>query len=715
MVERQRPTIEQKNKGKKDLDDTSAAGDEAAAAATSSPSLNTQKSSDSQQLITNKNTPAMPPPVVQPSQTTLENDNGDDNDDNLSSPPSHSMSPPSSLRATTPRDPAPTEAIEHTSPSRTTPDNEPSEDARHITTDDTRFSSSRRKRASMFDEARGVTSVGVANTSDDSPHHALRRAGQINNAKLILVGYWRFSTVPDDAHKHSVVCFIDTRDRLRTRVQTMTRSEQPINAQYPMPHGGSWVPFEQIVFEDHLVGLDQAQVKEYVKIRTEALDNSGREEDVIAAEREAVELATRRVKYGPQPESGLPIAYGKEISDQRLGLHSSSKRRRTDSSFVPVSQHAADSSVAGPIPFTSVGLAQNLPPLDPLPGTRPTRILIGYWHGSNEPQERDRHAIYGILGQNDMFRVKVVRETRDGRFVDGNFPSGAGALWIHYEEVVLEPHLRSLSRHEVKEYCRVRQWQIDHDETDESREANEAFAVQEAQARVAHGFRTGQITMVSKPPDDKANLVPQISSGPHHYHQLRPAPSSGIREDDRRSAGARRSLPDSRAPVFRGANEPPNIPRPIAEPSRQLPPPNPSLRTSYGAPPPISIQTSAANAASIASQAISASSVGPPPPVRTTTTPTTRMPPLPSASSSNGTRVNFGDRDESHQANEDWNSPNRQRSSLSTDDAIMYGGIKYEKKKAGPFKDRHVSQGNIISINGEDYVEYRVLTKPTFF
>lgn len=57
----------------------------------------------------------------------------------------------------------------------------------------------------------------------------------------------------------------------------------------------------------------------------------------------------------------------------------------------------------------------------------------------------------------------------------------------------------------------------------------------------------------------------------------------------------------------------------------------------------------------------------------------------------------------------------RQRSTINSEDAIIYAGVKYEKKKAGPFKDRHVSQGTIISINGEDYVEYRVLTKPTFF
>lgn len=48
------------------------------------------------------------------------------------------------------------------------------------------------------------------------------------------------------------------------------------------------------------------------------------------------------------------------------------------------------------------------------------------------------------------------------------------------------------------------------------------------------------------------------------------------------------------------------------------------------------------------------------------------------------------------------------------DDAKIYMGTKYERKQNGPFAGKLVSQGNIISIDGEDYVEYRVLTKPTF-
>ncbi|KAG7402617.1 hypothetical protein Forpe1208_v017085 [Fusarium oxysporum f. sp. rapae] len=39
-------------------------------------------------------------------------------------------------------------------------------------------------------------------------------------------------------------------------------------------------------------------------------------------------------------------------------------------------------------------------------------------------------------------------------------------------------------------------------------------------------------------------------------------------------------------------------------------------------------------------------------------------------------------------------------------------GVKYERKTQGPFTGKLVSQGTIISIDGKDYVEYRVLKKP---
>lgn len=50
-----------------------------------------------------------------------------------------------------------------------------------------------------------------------------------------------------------------------------------------------------------------------------------------------------------------------------------------------------------------------------------------------------------------------------------------------------------------------------------------------------------------------------------------------------------------------------------------------------------------------------------------------------------------------------------------SDEVKYHHGIKYERKQNGPFQGKLVSAAQILSIDGEDYVEYRVLTKPSFF
>ena len=48
-------------------------------------------------------------------------------------------------------------------------------------------------------------------------------------------------------------------------------------------------------------------------------------------------------------------------------------------------------------------------------------------------------------------------------------------------------------------------------------------------------------------------------------------------------------------------------------------------------------------------------------------------------------------------------------------DAKFHNGIKYERKQTGTFQDKLVSPPQILTIDGEDYVEYRILTKPSVF
>lgn len=79
----------------------------------------------------------------------------------------------------------------------------------------------------------------------------------------------------------------------------------------------------------------------------------------------------------------------------------------------------------------------------------------------------------------------------------------------------------------------------------------------------------------------------------------------------------------------------------------------------------------------------------------------------------NGTASHFQDNVE--RLNKVWESQEANRIRAGNEDAKIHMGIKYQRKQSGPFQGKLVSQGVILTIDGEDYVEYRVLTKPTFF
>ncbi|KAF5628431.1 hypothetical protein F52700_8165 [Fusarium sp. NRRL 52700] len=526
------------------------------------------------------------------------------------------------------------------------------------------------------------------------------------SVKGVTIGYWRDSEAPTVELKHAVIGFIDVRERLRTRIQPTTLSGETISDEYPLPPGpgGSWVTFDKIVFLDHLVGLDQLQVKEYVKIRAEAIGTDELEGERVAAEKAAAKEAVRRANLNSTAEHGtnLPqVAYGVDLPEH-LQQNRDAKRRRTSGGFAPANPPPSNGPV---IEHTPIQPAPGGPqPLrhtvDPLPGTRPTRILIGHWAKSNSPDPRDRHAVYGILGQNDMFRVKLVRETRDGRFVEGNFPAGAGALWIAYEEVAFEPHLKNLARNEIKEYCRVRQYQIDMGEKEGERTSNETKAVYEAQARAAGTNYKAPAPLSIAPalprlPGDYGEESDQTGRMGYGGHELRQS-----RRVEAARAEARQSYIDIDSP-------PQPAPAPRQSTGRTALNNNAIERTSALAEREIArvelaqerAHMQAANrerAAAAAAQAAQAAAANIP------------------GIAVNG-RQQLHERDEMQRLNKVWARQESLRLRTNAEDAKMYAGVKYERKTQGPFTGKLVSQGTIINIDGEDYIEYRVLAKPAFF
>ncbi|KAK4181168.1 hypothetical protein QBC36DRAFT_129842 [Triangularia setosa] len=486
--------------------------------------------------------------------------------------------------------------------------------------------------------------------------------------KGVIIGYWRDSQAEDEADKHSVIGFIDSRDRLRTRIQTTTRDKRQVDHRYPIPPGpgGSWVVFDKIVFEDHLVGLNHHMIKEFVKIRADNLGENESPEERNKADKAAAELAVERVRTNPPPETANQplIAYGAVFPDPAsLPSRPESKKRKVTGSFTSAQLEPA------PSPRQSA---------ESLPGTRPTRIVLGYWTKSSEDDPINKHAVHGVLGANDMFRIKLSRETRDGRLVtNGNFPSGPGALWIAWDELEFEPHLKGLSRHEVKEYCRVRQYQLDQGETSEERPRNEVNAVQEAQKRVALNIAAGSSVTKSDFEASAAEGANGLTNG------LAFASPTSRSDEPRRQTGlrGRQSLPN---PEFGAANRKPSSAVAQLEKTHAL--------ARKG------IERAEITQARITQRASSTAT-----PRESSATPASRR----EFFSENISRLNnvWASQEATRIRNEGQGYEG---------DVLMNGTIRYERKPSGPFKGILVSQPFLIQIDGEDYVEYRVLTKPSF-
>ncbi|KAJ4150322.1 hypothetical protein LMH87_011076 [Akanthomyces muscarius] len=532
----------------------------------------------------------------------------------------------------------------------------------------------------------------------------------LGGVKGVLVGHWRDSQVPQLENKHAVIGFIDVRDRLRTRIQPINKDGEAISYEYPLPPGpgGSWVTFDRIYFSDHLVGLDHFQVKEYVRMRAAAVEDT--DEERLAAEAEAVKLATVRGRELLQSENPVVaplIAHGAiplDASGNPAAIDT--KRRRTSSSFVAIAPQDADAASAAAVATSQHPLA-----LDPLHGTRPTRIVLGFWRGSSEAAPLDRHAVYGILGQNDMFRVKVVRETRDGRYVDGNFPSGAGALWIHYDEVEFEPHIKSLSRPEIKEYCRIRQYQVDHGETVGERRANELRAADEARVRATAYLPTHHLQGATAASKASAASYPHAeadgataddgggrASGGHELRQLRRAAAD--------ARPARHSLGDIESAGITtttttngGGGSSGSTPHSVQSGEALLERANALARREIAR---VEAAQGRADRHAVhrerAAQAADAAAA--------------TSPPLTNGAASRGL---FHESEDIERLNRVWAAQESLRLRGGSEDAKVYDGVKYERKGTGPFMGKLVSQGTIITIDGDDYVEYRVLTKPSFF
>jgi hypothetical protein len=473
------------------------------------------------------------------------------------------------------------------------------------------------------------------NSSPSGEPRVKRRQGP--KVRGILIGVWRDSDQPDDEDKHVIFGFIDIHDRLRTRIYGMNKRGEEVIGNVPTGAGGCWVTFERVIFEPHLRGLTSQQVKEYVRLR-DRVKLEEDEETRKQAEIDAVERAkviAQNVAAGAQD---IKIPSHPRRSVGRPSAHRETSGHR-NSGFQAVNSGTNNTLKAAPSE------------------SKPNGVPLGYWIDSTEIRPEDKHAIYGILSDNDSFRAKVQKFTLDGRRVEGNYPVGAGAMWVHYEKVVFDPALAALSRPEVKEYCRIRQRELEHPETDKERRTNEARAIRDAKAIVA-----GQ----------------HLSNGAAANGQPTPEPEL------RHSARAELKQQQARQQAGQQAEA-----EAIAKRSRQ------EKRAAIEARQETDRKEVAAAEAIIKGKAEKElkHNIGYLNKVWMAQQTATQNGGSPAGSSFGG--------------------PSTPTS--MDDDVKFYNGIRYERKKTGPFQGKLVGQPQMFQIDGEDYVEYRVLTKPSFF
>jgi hypothetical protein len=454
---------------------------------------------------------------------------------------------------------------------------------------------------------------------------AVKRSKQSQKIRGVIIGVWRDSDQPADEDKHVIFGFIDIHDRLRTRIYGMNRRGEELIGNVPLGAGGCWVTFSRIIFDSHLASLNASEIKEYVRIRSEAQPEA-MEEDRQEADMKAVVRARAIVQDAAAQEIGTPPT--KPVVQRPSTGRSSQNRQSLPRQ--PLNQTPTFKAVnAGnpPIPKSS-----------PATDAKPTGVLLGYWADSSEPLVEDKHAVYGVVGGTDCFRVKVQRVTRDGRYVDGNFPVGAGALWLHYDKVVFEPQLQGMTRPEIKEYVRIRQRDLEHKETDKERKANEAKAIKEAKEFVS-----------------SAGLDNGIG-----IEQRRASPDAEVRHSSRTYAARQQAQADAAATSQKLRKEKTEARERQHEKTRK------------------EVAMAEAVVQEAAQQEL---------------------------------------RNNLKKLNKVWVA--QQAATLPgtppNEEVKYYNGIKYERKQNGPFQGKLVSQAQILCIDGEDFVEYRVLTKPSFF
>jgi hypothetical protein len=315
-----------------------------------------------------------------------------------------------------------------------------------------------------------------------------------------------------------------------------------------------------------------------------------------------------------------------------------------------------------------------------------TRILLGYWKHSSEPDPLKKHAVVGVLGSNMQLRPRLLKEDRFGNPCLGNHPPGAGGVWRNWDEIEFEPHIGHLTRLQLKEYVRTRLLQKEAGETPQAQEANQIKAVKQAEEAIEAGDQPSVADFVQPPTSQKRAL--EVPATPD-------TAAAGTDAASDVKAGATTGSPAQKRPRGRLAGLVKEVNRPKRIPTVE----EINARAQHHIAKADAIQQRRNNqrASSIAAAA-AASGASPLPSSRSSSL----APPI----SSRGV---LDQAMEGMQRN--WAAQAELAAIDGVEDAKVYLGTRYEHQKDGFFAGLYATTSTIIKIGDEEFVENRVLRR----
>ncbi|KAM3559828.1 hypothetical protein ARSEF4850_003947 [Beauveria asiatica] len=400
----------------------------------------------------------------------------------------------------------------------------------------------------------------------------------------------------------------------------------------------------------------------------------------------------------------------------------------------------------------------------------PTRILVGYWLYSSEP-EPDQHAVYGILSRDGKLRFKLVSETRDGKNIRGNYPPPS-ETWLIHEEIVLLPHLLDLNRLGMKEYCRERGRQVTAGEDAAQVSANVQKAVEYAEriSTTGEGQRPRNLRWEREKCADRQRAIRKMGtasahakalherahgikpdSPPSDLDQARPvqkppshhrAASSASSTKRRRSSASPLPLPNEQSTPTLPDMDPYKPPSPRAR-GHPLPNDRPASSSFRAANIKVDEDTDrlpplkafrAANGgldqterlpplhATLAADAMDLDDKERLPPIQSLASKPARQPlpqhpldsPPPRRKALPTSAIHRKTASTEEGAITATTPPTGDEDDEDGPRSTVFNGVTYVRRTNGSFKGKLVSPGKIITIEGQDYVEYCVLAKLSF-